>query len=153
MCQCVCVGLCLCESGRVYVYVCHACLIWFGVIWAQISICKDRINTPIQNVFFIHIGRILAQVEFCTLANNAPCSSKRKDIHCTRVWSVCHGRTFWKFSKFEGLSQRKYDMWCIGLWFIVKGSNKCTRSKINLVAMVTNLHDNPWNVQSHGRTR
>ena len=44
-------------------------------------------------------------------------------------------------------------MWWIALWFIVKGTTKCTESYQNLVAMVTCLYETPQTVQCHDRTR
>ena len=37
-------------------------------------------------------------------------------------------------------------MWWIDLWFIVKGITKCPKNLSNLVAMVTYLNENQWNV-------
>ena len=50
-------------------------------VWDAIWTCKDRIKTQIPIVLFKHhMSNYLAQVNFCTLANNASCSSKREHI-------------------------------------------------------------------------
>ena len=58
-----------------------------------IWICKDRINTQIPIVLFKHHISNLAQVDFCTLANNASCSSKREHIPHKKWYQMIWDKT------------------------------------------------------------
>ena len=55
-----------------------------------------------------------------------------------------------KISKFEGLYKISDQMWWIALWFIVEDISLLELQIFsNLVAMVTYLNENQWNVQCH----
>ena len=75
---CVCVSVFLCVSEWVYAYVgvfwyvCHVQVCLDGLIGA-ICICKDQINTPIQNILFKHnINSVLWRKSIFTLSQTMP---------------------------------------------------------------------------------
>ena len=63
--------------------------------------------------------------------------------------SSCNRRTFPKFPTLNACKKISDQMWWIDLWFIVKVITKCPENQYNLVAMVTYLNENQWNVQCH----